>query len=61
MALLYRTVGDQRLGYWNGDEWQPLPDSPYRRFIEKGLKVARQEIAPELITVPLNGANVEAK
>jgi hypothetical protein len=61
VALLYRTVGDQRLGYWNGRDWEPLPDSPYRRFVEKGLKVARQEIAPELITVPLNGTTVEAK
>jgi hypothetical protein len=61
VALLYRTVGDQRLGYWNGRDWEPLPDTPYRRFMEKGLKVARQEIAPELITVPLNGTTVEAK
>ena len=60
VALLYRTVGDQRLGYWNGQGWAPLPDTPYRRFIEQGLKVARQEIAPELMTVPLNSANVEA-
>lgn len=60
VGLLYRTVGDERLGYWNGKGWAPLPDSPYRRYIEQGLKVARQEIAPELITVPLNSDNVEA-
>lgn len=60
VALIYRTVGDERLGYWNGSGWAPLPDSPYRRLIEQGLKVARQEIAPELLTIPLNSANVEA-
>jgi hypothetical protein len=60
VALMYRTVGDERLGYWNGSGWAPLPDSPYRRFIEQGLKVARQEVAPELLTVPLNSTNVEA-
>jgi len=59
-ALVYRTVGDERLGYWNGKGWEPLPSSPYRRYIEKALKVARQEIAPELLTIPLNTDNVEA-
>lgn len=60
VALVYRTVGDERLGFWNGENWQPLPGSPYRRLIEQGLKVARQEIAPELLTIPLATANVEA-
>jgi len=59
VALLYRTVGDERLGFWNDDHWEPLPDSPYRRFIEKGLRVARQEVAPELLTIPLASSRVE--
>jgi hypothetical protein len=53
---MYRTVGDERLGFWNGDHWEPLPDAPYRRLLEKGLKVARQEVAPELLTIPLDTA-----
>lgn len=54
-ALLYQTVGGERLGYWDvkAGEWRDLPGVPYRRFFEKGLKVARQEIAPELVFVPL--------
>ncbi len=55
-ALLFQTVGGDRLGYWDSsaDDWRELDGVPYRRFIEKGLRVARQEIAPELILVPLN-------
>ena len=60
VALLYRTVGDERLGFWDGDGWQSLPDAPYRRLVEQGLRVARQEIAPELLTIPLAMQNVEA-
>lgn len=62
VALIYRTVGDQRLGYWDTDSgnWMDLPNSPYRRLVEQGLKVARQEIAPELLTIPLNLDSVEA-
>ena len=60
-ALLYRTVGADRLGYWDARqrEWRDLDPVPYRRLIDKGLKVARQEIAPELVFIPLNPSEVE--
>jgi hypothetical protein len=60
VALMYRTVGDERLGFWNGTGWEALPNSPYRRFLEQGLKVARQEVAPELLFIPLPTAAIEA-
>ena len=59
VALMYRTVGDERLGFWAGDRWEPLPDAPYRRLLERGLRVARQEVAPELLTIPLDTALLE--
>lgn len=61
-ALLYQTVGGEQLGYWDipSGSWQTLEAVPYRRLLEKGLKVARQEVAPELITIPLNLQQVEA-
>ncbi len=60
-ALLYQTVGGEQLGRWDvpSGSWQPLEAVPYRRLIEKGLKVARQEVAPELITIPLSLQRVE--
>ena len=60
VALLYRTVGDERLGFWDGDRWQSLPATPYRRYVEQGLKVARQEVAPELLTVPIVASEQES-
>jgi len=59
VALMYRTVGDERLGFWADDHWEPLPDSPYRRLLEQGLRVARQEVAPELLTIPVDSTRVE--
>jgi hypothetical protein len=58
VGLMYRTVGNGDVGYWDVDSggWVGLAAVPYRRYIEQGLKVARQEIAPELISIPLNPA-----
>jgi len=63
VSLMYRTIGDERLGFWDRKRkhWTELPATPYRRLMEKGLKVARQEIAPELISVPLNPSQVEVR
>lgn len=60
IGLMYRTVGDGELGYWDREDerWRPLPATPYRRLVEKGLRVARQEIAPELVSIPVNPAEV---
>ena len=62
VGLMYRTVGTRQLGYWDNAarEWRELPGTPYRRLIDKGLRVARQEIAPELVTIPLDLAQVES-
>ena len=61
LNLLYRTVGTGDVGYWdvNTRSWQSLEAVPWRRLIENGLKVARQEVAPELVSVALNPAEVE--
>jgi hypothetical protein len=60
--LLYSTVGTGEVGYWNSAEgdWTPLPDAPWRRVIAQGLRVARQEVAPTLIGVAIDPAEVEA-
>ena len=61
-ALLYQTVGGEQLGFWDvsAGRWQPLDAVPYRRYIENGMKVARQEVAPELIFVPIETGEVES-
>jgi hypothetical protein len=61
VALMYRTVGADNLGYWDttSQGWRDLDAVPYRRLIDNGLKVARQEIAPELISIPLDPSKVD--
>lgn len=59
--LLYRTLGSDELGYWDGvnRRWEVLEPTPWRRLIDKGLQVARQEVAPELLWIALNPKDVE--
>ena len=59
LSLLYRTVGSEQVGYWDGSGWQSLPGSPWKRLIEQGLAVARQEVAPQLVHVALDPATVQ--
>lgn len=56
LGLLYRTVGSGNVGFWDRESgsWQPLQRTPWANMIDKGIQVARQEIAPELIHVALD-------
>ena len=55
ISLLYRDLNGERMGYWNKDsqQWQSLEESQYRRHLNKGIRIAKEEIAPELITIPV--------
>jgi hypothetical protein len=56
VALMYRVVGSDAMGFWdqNNKTWVPLSSGRWRRYIDQGLKVARQEVAPELISVAID-------
>lgn len=55
IALLYRSVGNDRFGHWDtvSKQWVETDQSQFKRNVDKGLRVARQEMAPELFTVPV--------
>ena len=55
VALVYRDLSGDKVGFWNKQQkrWQPLTERQYKRHISKGLKVAKEEISPELITMPV--------
>ena len=55
IALLYRSVGNDRFGHWDTQrkQWVETDQSQFKRNVDKGLKIARQEMAPELFTVPV--------
>jgi len=54
IALLYQTSDDALRGFWNQKDrkWEPL-GSEYRTAIRDGLRVARKQMAPELIDLPI--------
>lgn len=54
IALMYQTLDGTDLGVWNIRErtWAEL-DGRYRKDFRLGLKVARKQAAPELLTLPI--------
>ncbi len=58
VSLTYRTPGGDAYGYWNSDlqEWVSITSAQRQRQIEMGVRMARQEMAPELITLPVINA-----
>jgi len=55
LALLYRSVGNDRFGHWDrqSEQWVETDESQFRRNVDKGLRIAGQEMAPELVTIPI--------
>jgi hypothetical protein len=55
VALFYVTLDGSEVGYWDpgSKRLQPLPNE-YRDSIAQGLRIARKEITPDLIKIPLS-------
>jgi septal ring factor EnvC (AmiA/AmiB activator) len=56
VSFVYQTLDGNEQAYWDNakKEWINLPSS-YSKEIENGLKIARQQMAPDLIKVPVPG------
>jgi len=54
IALIYKTRDNKSIGFWDtsAKQWQPLT-ADYLPFIQKGLKIARKQTAPDLLTIPV--------
>ena len=55
VALLYQTVGGAHTGAWdkNTRSFIELPPAPYQAQVAAGLRVARKQVAPDLLVVPV--------
>ena len=58
VSLVYQTRDGSRLGEWKQSsqgkgQWQPLSQD-YRLGINKALRIARKQLAPDLIMVPVS-------
>ncbi len=58
IALLYQTIGADQTGAWNQASriWETLPPEQYKQDVTKGLRVARKQIAPDLLVLPIAAA-----
>ncbi|MGL1958810.1 MAG: DUF3450 domain-containing protein [Colwellia sp.] len=54
VSLVYQTRDGKKLGLWNNQSrsWQPL-SAEYRLDVNKALRIARKQLAPDLIIVPV--------
>jgi seryl-tRNA synthetase len=53
VVLLYRTIEGGETGYWDNQRKEWVADPASARVIEEALAIAKEERAPDLITVPV--------
>jgi hypothetical protein len=56
VTLLYRTPDGRETGYWDRDQKTWVADNRFRDSISQALRIAKEEQAPDLITVPVPAA-----
>jgi hypothetical protein len=58
VALLYQTVGGSVSGAWDRGSWNwvELPAEEYKRSVSQGLRIARKQVAPDLLMLPVSAA-----
>ncbi|MCU4674313.1 DUF3450 domain-containing protein [Catenovulum sp. 2E275] len=57
VALIYQTRDGKLSGAWDTNQNQFVELSPeYRTQITKGLRIARKQLAPDLLTLPISAA-----
>ncbi|HEX5057281.1 MAG TPA: DUF3450 domain-containing protein [Gammaproteobacteria bacterium] len=60
VSLMYRTLDGDESGYWDAIQKQWVADNSYGDTIERAIRVAKKEVAPELLIAPVP-APVEVK
>ena len=55
VALYYQTLDGNEMGVWDKatKQWQPL-SKDFRSSINKGLRIARKQAAPDLLVLPID-------
>ena len=58
---MYQTLDGHDTGYWDNTAKAWQEDSDYEDSVTKGLKVARKQVAPDLIVAPVPAPTMEKK
>ena len=58
VALLYQTPDGEFTGAWDKQQsaWIEIPPSTYKQQVRKGIRIARKQIAPDLMILPMPAA-----
>ncbi len=54
VSLMYRTLDGKETGYWDADGKKWVVDNTYREPMNKALKVAKKQAAPDFIEVAIH-------
>lgn len=54
IALVYQSLDEKKIGIWNKylGAWQPLNDA-YKTEVKRGLKIAKKQLTPKLLELPI--------
>lgn len=63
VALMYQTVGAGNTGAWDSDSnsFVELPAATYQKQVSDGIKIARKQVAPDLLIVPVPAPSKEVQ
>ena len=58
VSLTYQSVGGKYTGAWDNAarQWVELPPETYKTQVAQGLRVARKQVAPDMLIVPVSAA-----
>ncbi len=61
IALIYQTADRQSNGVWDQTNrtWVNIEDEAFRNYIAKGLQIARDQVAPDIIMIPIVASEIE--
>ncbi len=61
ISLTYQSVGGQNTGAWDteSEAYVELPPEKYKTQVAQGIRVARKQIAPDLLIIPVAAASEE--
>lgn len=60
LMLFFQSLDGRQQGYWDAahGQWQALPSS-YRRALDQGMAIARNEQTPQMLRLPMPQVSVE--
>jgi len=63
VALMYQTVGGSQTGAWDNtaNSFVELPPATYQKQVAEGIKIARKQVAPDLLIVPVPAPTEEVQ